>query len=145
MWTREDAGLKVDTIADLAGPDVKRISIANPDHAPYGKAAREALESAGLWDRLQDKIVPAENVRQAFQFAESGNVDVGLVALSLVATGGGTYTLVSEELYGPIHQTLAIIATSTHQEQAAQFVAFLTGSRGREILLKHGFVLPEED
>ncbi len=132
------------TLEDLAGPDVARISIANPDHAPYGKAAREALESAGLWDQLQSKLVPAENVRQAFQFAETGNVDVGLVALSLVVRAGGTYALVPEDLHQPINQALAIIASSTHQSEAEQFVAFLTGEVGREILQKYGFVLPEE-
>jgi molybdate transport system substrate-binding protein len=144
MWTRPESDVAVNTLEDLAGAEVARISIANPDHAPYGKAAREALESAGLWDQLQSKIVPAENVRQAFQFAETGNVDVGLVALSLVVNAGGTYALVPEDLHQPINQALAIIASSTHQTEAEQFVAFLTGSVGREILLKYGFVLPEE-
>lgn len=143
MWTREGNEVTVKTLEDLAGPNVTRISIANPDHAPYGKAAREALESAGLWDQLQSKLVPAENVRQAFQFAETGNVDVGLVALSLVARAGGTYALVPEDLHQPINQALAIVASSTHRSEAEQFVAFLTGPVGREILLKYGFVLPE--
>ncbi len=145
MWTREESPLSVRTLEDLVGSDVSRISIANPDHAPYGKAAREALESAGLWDQLQSKIVPGENVRQAFQFADTGNVDVGLVALSLVVKAGGTYALVPQELHKPIDQALAIIASSTHQSEAEQFVAFLTGDVGREILQEYGFVLPEEE
>ena len=143
MWTRPGSSVTVKAVQDLAAADVKSVSLANPDHAPYGKAAREALQSAGLWDELQPKLVPAENVRQAFQFAESGNTDVGLVALSLVVLAGGSYTLVPEELHEPINQALAIVASSTHQSEAKQFVAFLTGSKGREILQKYGFVLPD--
>lgn len=145
IWTRPGSSVEVAVLEDLLSPEVTRISIANPDHAPYGRAAREALQSAGLWDELQPKLVPAENVRQAFQFADSGNVDVGLVALSLVIRVDGTYRLVPEDLYEPINQTLAIIAGSTHQEEAARFVSFLTGEKGRETLKKYGFVLPEED
>jgi molybdate transport system substrate-binding protein len=144
MWTRSGDRVGVKTVQDLVGAQVSRISIANPDHAPYGRAAREALQSAGLWDQLQPKLVPAENVRQAFQFAESGNTDVGLVALSLVVFAGGRYALVPEELHEPIDQALAIIAGSTHQSEAKQFIAYLTGEKGREILLRYGFVLPDE-
>jgi len=145
MWTRPGSSVRAKTLQDLTAPEVKRISLANPDHAPYGKAAREALQSAGIWDALQPKLVPAENVRQAFQFAETGNVDVGLVAMSLVAFAGGSYAPVPEELYEPINQVLAIVAGSSHQSEAKQFVAFLTGSKGREILQKYGFVLPDGD
>lgn len=144
MWTPPGSTVTVHALEDLAGPGITRISIANPDHAPYGKAAREALQSVGLWDQLQPKLVPAENVRQAFQFAQLGNVDVGLVALSLVIGAGGSYTLIPEQLHQPIDQTLAIIAGSAHQAEARAFTDFLTGPKGREILLKYGFVLPEE-
>jgi molybdate transport system substrate-binding protein len=144
MWTPPDSKNAVDALEDLADPAIVRISIANPDHAPYGRAARESLESAGLWDQLQPKVVPAENVRQAFQFAESGNVDVGLVALSLVIGGEGHYVVVPEDLHEPINQTLALIADGEHQSEAQSFVDYLTGPKGREILEKYGFVLPEE-
>jgi molybdate transport system substrate-binding protein len=144
LWTRPESPVTVKTLQDLTAPEVKRVSLANPDHAPYGQAAREALQAAGLWDELQPKLVQAENVRQAFQFAETGNVDVGLVALSLVVFAGGTYEVVPEELHEPIDQALAIVASSTHQSEARQFVAFLHGPKGREILLKYGFVLPDE-
>jgi len=142
MWTSPGSTAVVESLDDLAVAAVARISLANPDHAPYGRAAREALESAGLWSELQPKLVPAENVRQAFQFAESGNVDVGLVALSLVVFAGGTCVPVPEELYEPLDQALAIVAGSTHQSEAEQFVAFLTGETGREILQRYGFTLP---
>ena len=143
LWTRPGSAVTVKSLQDLTGADVKRVSIANPDHAPYGQAAKQALQSAGLWDQLQPKLVPAENVLQAFQFASTGNTDVALVALSLVAKQKGTYTLVPEASYQPINQTLAIPASSTHQEQAKEFIAFLRGPQGRDILTKYGFVLPD--
>ncbi len=143
LWTRPGSKVTAKNLQDLTNVDVKRVSLANPDHAPYGQAAKQALQSAGLWDQLQPKLVPAENVLQAFQFASTGNTDVALVALSLVAEEKGTYTLVPEELHQPINQTLAIPASSTHQEQAKEFVAFLTGGGGRDILKKYGFTLPD--
>ncbi len=144
LWTRPGSTVSAKSVQDLTNADVKRISLANPDHAPYGQAAKQALQSAGLWDQLQPKLVPAENVLQAFQFASTGNTDVGMVALSLVALEKGAYTLVPEDLHQPINQTLAIPASSKHQEQAKQFIAFLTGGKGRDILKKYGFVLPNE-
>lgn len=144
IWARSGSSAAPKTLRDLTSYDIRRISIANPDHAPYGQAAKEALESAGVWEDLQPKLVPAENVLQAFQFAQTGNVDVGLVALSLVATAQGTYELVPETLHKPISQEMAIIASSSHQPEARQFLAFLTGEKGHEILKKYGFILPGE-
>lgn len=145
IWTRAGSTINPKSLQELTASEVKRISLANPDHAPYGKAAKEALQAAGLWDQLQTKLVPAENVRQAYQFAESGNVEVGLVALSLVAQEGGTYALVPENLHEPISQTLAIVASSTRQTEARKFVEFLTGGQGREIMKKYGFIIPGEE
>jgi molybdate transport system substrate-binding protein len=144
LWTREGSTVAVKTVQDLTNADVKRISMANPDHAPYGLAAKQALQSAGLWDELQPKLVPAENVLQAFQFASTGNTDAGLVADSLVIMEKGTATPVPEDLHQPIVQTLAIPAASTHQQEAKQFIAFITSGGGRDILKKYGFVLPDE-
>jgi molybdate transport system substrate-binding protein len=144
IWTRPGSSAAPKTLQDLTSADVRRISIANPDHAPYGQAAKEALESAGLWEKIQPKLVPAENVLQAFQFAQTGNVDVGLVALSLVATVEGAYELVPETLHKPINQEMAIIGSSTRQLESRQFTAFLTGDKGREILKKYGFILSSE-
>ena len=126
---RSGSSVAPKTLQDLTSSDIRRISIANPDHAPYGQAAREALQSAGLWDELQPKLVPGENVLQAFQYAQTGNVDVGLVALSLVATAAGTYEVVPETLHQPINQELAILASSTHQDEAKRFIAFSTGDQ----------------
>jgi molybdate transport system substrate-binding protein len=142
LWTRADSGVRVEALSDLTDPGVKRIAIANPDHAPYGMAAREALQSAGLWDALQPKIVMAENVLQALQFAASGNADVALVARSLSVQGDGRWTLVPAELHQPIEQTLAVISRSAHAEWGRRFADFVNGPLGRPILDSYGFALP---
>jgi len=84
LWTRADAGDRQGSpllrVEDLARPEITRVAIANPDHAPYGVAAREALQAAGVWEAVQPKLVLGENVRQALQYAETGNVDAAIVA-----------------------------------------------------------------
>jgi molybdate transport system substrate-binding protein len=134
--------LKVETVSDLTRPEIKRVAIANPDHAPYGLAAKQALESAGVWESVKPKLVYADNIRQTLQYAETGNVDVSIVALSLSQQSKGRWTLVPEQLHQPIDQGLAVIK-STHNEQAARaFASFVTGPRGKEILGKYGFAFP---
>src|SRR4030095_15210530 len=83
IWTLKDSPLGIEKLADLTKPEVKRIAIANPEHAPYGMAARQALERAVLWESVKPKLVYGENVRQTLQYAQTGNVEVAIVALSL--------------------------------------------------------------
>jgi len=144
LWTRADSPLRLETVADLRATQVKRVAIANPDHAPYGMAAREALRSAGLWEELQPKIVLAENVLQALQFADSGNVDAAIVARSLSVQGEGRWVLVPAESHAPIEQTLAVIAASKNLEWARRFAEFVNGPQGRPAMREYGFVLPGE-
>ena len=142
LWTTADSPLRIESIADLARPEIRRIAIANPDHAPYGLAAKQALEGAGVWDAVKPKLVYGDNIRQTLQYAETGNVDVAIVALSLSQQSKGRWTLVPEQLHQPIDQGLAVIK-STHNEQAARdFAAFVSGPRVREILGKYGFAFP---
>ncbi len=82
LWTRKDSPQRIEKISDLTRPEVKRIAIANPDHAPYGMAAREALQRAGIWDSVKSKLVYGENIRQTLQYAETGNVEVAIVVES---------------------------------------------------------------
>ncbi|MBM3943338.1 MAG: molybdate ABC transporter substrate-binding protein [SAR202 cluster bacterium] len=143
MWSRAGTSFPMKELADLLSPEVKRIAIANPDHAPYGVAAREALQSAGLWDILQPKLVQGENVRQALAYAEAGNADVALVALSLAQqSNGGRWVRVPEDLHNPIDQSLAVIRASPHQQEARQFAEFIASPRGRAVLEKYGFAVP---
>lgn len=139
MWTTGDSPLNIRTITDLRSPEVKRIAIANPDHAPYGLAAQQALQSAGLWDELKPKLVYADNIRQTLQYAETGNVDVAIVALSLSQQRKGRWTLIPEELHQPLNQGLAVIKSTRNEQAARAFASFITGARGKEILAKYGF------
>jgi molybdate transport system substrate-binding protein len=143
-------------VADLA--DASRwqhVAIANPDHAPYGKAAQQALRSAGVLDAMKSRLVFGENVRQAYQFAQSGNADVSFVALSLATDSKeGKYTVVPAELHDPIDQ--GIVACKGAAAQAAgapnagagsparAFIAYLMSPEGRAIMNQYGFALPGE-
>src|SRR5204863_4540936 len=99
LWTLSESTLRLAGIADLARPEVTRIAIANPDHAPYGLAARQALESAGVWEAVKPKLVYGDNIRQTLQYAETGNVEVAMVALSLSMQTNGRWSLIPEELH----------------------------------------------
>ncbi len=133
LWSKSGS---IRNVADLMRPSVLHVSIANPEHAPYGLAARQALENRGLWASLQAKIVYGENVRQTLQYAESGNADAAIVAWSLVWDRGGV--LLPESWHAPIRQACGVVSTSSRKSEALRFLEFLTGPQGRAILEKHG-------
>ena len=139
LWTSNDSPVRLQGIADLARPEVQRIAIANPDHAPYGLAAKQALVSAGVWDRVQPKLVYGDNIRQTMQFAQTGNVEVAIVALSLSIQSNGRWTLIPEELHQPIDQGLAILKTTQKEQAARAFANFISSERGKAIMKKYGF------
>ncbi len=150
LWMRADSPLQVTVVEDLVQPEVRRIAIANPDHAPYGLAAQQALETAGIWETVRPRLVFGENVRQVLQYAETGNVDVAIVALSLsvpAAAGDvpGRWTLIPETLHPPIDQALAVVRGTPHEAAARAFAAFVNGPQGRPIMRKYGFILPGEE
>lgn len=142
----ERAGLSpVMTLADLARSDVGRVAIANPDHAPYGRAARDAMMRVGLWPTLQPRLVLGENVSQTFQFVRTGNADAGVVALSLaIGTPGTRYSVIDAWLHDPIAQSAGVIARTRQPTAASDFLAFVNGPVGRPIMKKFGFTLPGE-
>jgi molybdate transport system substrate-binding protein len=150
LWTRTDSLLKLEQIEDLAQPEVLKVAIANPDRAPYGLAAREALKAAGVWEVIQPKLVIAENIQQVHQYAETGNVDaaIGALALSVPAAAGdkpGRYVVVPQELYTPLDQELAVIKGTKNEAAAREFAAIITGPQGRSVLQKYGFTVPGGD
>jgi molybdate transport system substrate-binding protein len=126
----------------LLNPAVKTITIANPEHAPYGKAAKESLETWGIWEEIQPKLVYAENIRQAYQYVESGNADVGIVALALMNETDVPFQLIDKETHQPIIQALGIPTLTDKDGLSKQFSAFILSERGQEILMKYGFDLP---
>jgi len=144
LWTQKGSPIRIEKISDLTRPEVKRIAIANPDHAPYGMAAKEALERAGIWENVQPKLVYGENIRQTLQYAETGNVEVAIVALSLSLRSDGQWVLIPEELHKPLDQALAVIKGTKNEREAREFAQFVMGSQGREIMRKYGFTLPGE-
>ncbi len=144
LAANRQAGVTVTDLKDLLNPQIKHISIANPAHAPYGVAAKQALEAAGLWDAVQPKLVLGENVRQALQYIQTGDAEAGIVALSVANVPEISWTLIDESMHQPLNQALAIVASSPHQELASQFAAFINGEYGRPIMRKYGFILPGE-
>jgi len=145
LWTRADSSLRVERVEDLTRPEVKQVAIANPAHAPYGMAAREAMQAVGIWETVQPKLVLGENIRQTLLYAETGNVEVAIVALSLSVQGQGRWVLIPQELHKPIDQALAVIRGTQHEQEARRFVAFINGPEGRLIMRKYGFILPGEE
>jgi len=145
LWMRADSRLRIERLEDLGHPDVQRIAIAHPDHAPYGMAAREALQVVSVWQTVQPKLVLGENIRQALQFAETGNVDVAILALSLSLQSTGRWTVVPQELHQPIDQALAIMKGTRQERSARRFAAFINGPQGRPLMRTYGFTLPGEE
>ena len=145
LWTRSDSSLRLDRIEDLANPEVRRIAIANPEHAPYGEAARQALESAGIWERVSSRLVFGENISQALQYAETGNVDAAIVALSLSVNSKGRWVLISDQLHKPLNQAFAVIRGTRHEAEARRFATFINSTEGRPVMRKYGFILPGEE
>jgi molybdate transport system substrate-binding protein len=121
----------VASLQDLKKTTVTHLAIPNPQHAPYGVAAKEALESRGLWKDVEPKIVYGENVRQALQFAESGNVEAVITSWTLLIGKG---TLLPAEWHSPIRQTGAIVKSSSKLEEARRFLRYLNGPEAQKIL-----------
>jgi molybdate transport system substrate-binding protein len=129
---------------DLLKPEVRRVAIANPAHAPYGRAAQEALERAGVWDKVKPKLVYGENIRHALQFVETGAVEAGIVALSIADAPGIAYAPIDPALHAPLNQVAAVVKRSPHPDLGAAFIQFVNGAEGRTILKRYGFLLPGE-
>jgi molybdate transport system substrate-binding protein len=144
LWTPKDSPLHIEKITDLTSAEVKRIAIANPDHAPYGMAAREALQKAGVWESIRPKLIYGDNIRQTLQFAQTGNVEVAIAALSLSLQSDGHWVLIPEELHKPLDQAFALIKGTKNEKAAHEFAEFISGPRGRMIMRKYGFTLPGE-
>jgi molybdate transport system substrate-binding protein len=136
------------TLGDLDGPAIRKIAIANPKHAPYGKRAEEALRSAGLWDKVAPKLVYGENVAQTAQFVQTGNAQAGIIALSLALSPElskqGSYALIPEKLHQPLEQGFIITRRAADNPLALAFARFVLGREARAIMERYGFALPGE-
>jgi molybdate transport system substrate-binding protein len=132
----------------LRHSSVRHIAIANPKHAPYGKAAEAAMRSLGLYEAVREKLVYGENVAQAFQFIQSGAAELGIIALSLAlapnARDQGRYWEIPQQAYPRLEQGGVILRWARDPTAARSFRSFALGSTGREILKRYGFTLPGE-
>ncbi len=149
LWISHDNAIEVERlgVASVTEPLVRKIALANPAHAPYGRAAIALLTRAGLYERVREKLVLGENVEQAAHFVKSGSADVAFLPLSLALTlsrGGGRYWLVPESLHGSIDQGGVILSRTERLSEAEALCEFLVSDTGRAILKRHGFESPLE-
>lgn len=149
LWTRNDSRVDISTgLAALSGPAFRKIAIANPAHAPYGRAAEQALRKAGVWEIVKDRLVLGENISQTAEFVQSGNADAGILALSLVLSpamkGQGRTWLIPENLYAPIEQGAVVLKTSKNPQAAQQFLNYIKLPATAALLEQYGFVLPSK-
>lgn len=146
LWAPAGANLQLPRrgFQALQDPRVTKIAIANPEHAPYGRAAVAALQKAGLYDALKAKLVYGENISQAAQFAESGSAQVGILALSLAyadSMKSGEHWEVPADLYPPLEQAAVVVHASANKPGALAFLEYVKSADAKEILAHYGFTL----
>jgi len=147
IWTPSGSQINVpkDGWKSLLDQRVKKIAIANPEHAPYGRAAVAATKKAGIYEQVKDKLVYGENISQAAEFVQSGNAQVGIVALSLTmspAMKNGNKWEIPADSYPPIKQAVVLLKASRNKDAARRFLDFVSGPQGREVLQRFGFTVP---
>lgn len=132
------------TLTELTDPRFKKIAIANPEHAPYGRAAKQALEKAGIWDAIQPKLVLGDSVQATMQYARTGTVDASIIALSLaVVSDGGSFLKLDDNQYDPLDQVMVVCGNGAEADAAHQFEDFVASPEGREVMTRYGFMLPD--
>ncbi len=150
LWVPTDSPLDLSKlgIQALLDPSVKKISIANPATAPYGRTAEAALRHFGIYDQVSSRLVLGENVSQAAQFVESGNAQAGLIALSHALAPAlkdkGRYWTVPLDAYPTLNQAVVVLSRSKQQDAARKFLEFLRGAEASSLLRSYGFSLPAE-
>jgi len=147
LWVPRTSPLRVERgLEVLKAPEVRHVAIANPKHAPYGRAAEAALRSLGVYDAVKDKLVLGENVAQTAQFVQTGAADAGMIALSLAIapalSGEGRYWEVPLDAYPRMEQGGIILRRTKNAAGAHAFRDFVLGPQGRAVLTRYGFFLP---
>lgn len=148
VWVPASSGLDIEArgLEALTDASVRTVAIANPEHAPYGRAAVAALRSAGVYETIEPKLVLGENVSQAAQFVESGSADAGVIALSLALAptmrDKGRYIIIATQSYPRIEQGAVVLKSAVDAEAARAFLDFVLGPDGRAVLDRSGFLLP---
>jgi len=150
LWVRAASPLDLTKgLGALLETRVRFVAIANPQHAPYGQAAVDALRAAGLYDRVRAKLVLGENITQTLQWVQTGNADAGVVALSLAIgptiRASGRYWIIPDSLHRPIRQAAGVVSSTREPQAARALLAFVNGPAGRRIMRRYGFQFPGEE
>ena len=148
LWSAQMDASKL-TLENLTDSSIKRIAIANPKHAPYGKRAEEALRSTGIWAAVEPKLVYGENIAHTAQFVQTGNAQIGIIALSLalnpeLSKQGGHY-LIPDTLHEPLEQGYIITKRAADNALAERFSAYVNSKPAREVMTRYGFTLPAKE
>lgn len=149
IWMPKEAKLDLAKLGlqALRDPSISRIAIANPEHAPYGRAAVQALQQAGLYEVVKSKLVFGENVSQTAQFVQSGNAQAGIIALSLAVSPElreGRRWEIPVEMHRPLEQGAVLLHSAENKELAQGFLQYVKSAAGRATLSKHGLAMPEQ-
>jgi molybdate transport system substrate-binding protein len=144
VWSGPDDDPPIpDTIAGLADPRYTRIAIASPDHAPYGRAAKQALERAGIWEQVKPRIIYGSNIVATIQYIENGNAEIGIIADSIARGVAGRKLSIPASSHDPIDQALAVCKGGGNLDGGRAFAEFLRAPEIRQIFADHGFSVPE--
>lgn len=145
LTTLKTQKIKITKLTDLLNPKIIKIAIANPEHAPYGRAAKEALESSGVYEKVKSKLVYGENISQTTQFVQSGSADVGLIAVSIakapVIAKEINFTLIDAKKHKEIIQGYALLTHGKDNTAAKNFMATVESAEGNKIMAKYGFIV----
>ena len=147
IWVANDSKLDLSAgIQVLLSPTIKKIAVANPQHAPYGQAAVAAMQKENIYDKVKDKLVLGENISQTASFVVSGAADVGIVALSLALSPNmkdkGRYVEITADDYPPIEQACVILSSSKNKDAARHFLSFIKTPAIGDVLRSYGFDIP---
>jgi molybdate transport system substrate-binding protein len=146
LWSKDKNALPK-SIADLSDARFVKIAIANPEHAPYGRAAKQAMTKSGMWSTVEPRMVYGENVQQTLTYAQSGNAEVAIVALSLAIASPGNYVPIDPSLHDPLDQAMVACkggSGGARLNEARAFLDFVGSEAGRAIMRRYGFLLPGE-
>ncbi|MCU0836031.1 MAG: molybdate ABC transporter substrate-binding protein [Chromatiaceae bacterium] len=148
LWSLKP-GLAEVPLKELPGAAIRKLAVANPDHAPYGLRAKEALEHQGVWEALKPRLVLGENIAHTAQFVDSGAADAGIVALALVLSptmaNKGAWTLIPAEWHEPLEQGYVILKRAADNPSARRFAEYMGSEPARVVMRRYGFVLPGEE
>jgi len=144
LATARSFGPRLTDLRQLGDRRVRHVAIANPIHAPYGRAAEEALRKVGLWETVKPKLVFGENIRHALQFIQTGAAEAGIVALSVANVPEIEWTLIDSSLHAPLQQVAVVVKRTARPELGLAFIQFVNGPEGRSIMKRYGFILPGE-